>query len=505
MSNTNSQKALIYFLNKQLAPLQKKIKRKDQVITQFKTKINELTSTTFYMSEGMEYDRVISISAYEAYMDGEAENQVQEMFNQLDGCEHNEIMMDDLSKNHGDISKCICTICGTTIGCDSEKTVHTKYSRILSDESSTLKQKNKAVMDAYEIYGDEPPYGYSLKLRKGMLEDFCDGMKFVIEEYFSNLKAEPKVEIKAPFREGDSFLTELNDIIYQVHYLEAALKCKAYYIHYLMDKCMGLKRIKVYRSYSSSQSNYKISTTKLNGEYIVYDVLCDIFYTINDLFGDYFDIYTVVDEFKYLPEWVKDKALSKFEPDRNIGLILDPRVEDSMFKLLEWCSSVSSYGPSKELLLVAVEKLYAANREFMQHNIAFGIKVLGQIYDYMLSDRYYHHGNKRKVILQKVKNMFLRKKVSPDQPKIIWSRLKSDLSQERWCQIKTTLVSYHPIQYNKTEVVNHMKLLFHIINKTLSSKRKLLVTQKLFEVLDRNTWFLEEEKKFAQAMVNKLT
>lgn len=356
--NKEGLKGVIFTLDQQSNALDEQIKAKDQTIKQAKELIDKLPTTKFYQSDNQDGYLLVYTSAYKAFGDQVSDSDVDwDVEQQLNGYDYDShIFIDDDE----------CNQCGTfqcpLVGKDFEDT---KYSKILKDKTASLEAKNAVVMEAYQKC-HEHYNNYGIVLKRGYLEDFYEGINIDITKFASELKPEPKYNTKTLYRNTNSPISIVNDLLYRIHYLKKVLKQKIYYIHYLMDVC-------------------KEFDTKIKKKY----------YASHWFINDYFAIESWLDEFKYIPGWRRSQLfISKFNPDRcndsNPGSNTRWQTKRSMGSLLKFCRYVGQENSNlkSEEIWNAVKKLYHANQEYIANNLVFGLWVLATIKKHLAKGEY---------------------------------------------------------------------------------------------------------------------
>lgn len=229
-------------LEKEKELLINNIKDKDKVINNILKSIRDLTSTVFYMSDPENGDGniIVSKSAYYAYDYGEEENKAWKLMKKLEGCEvHDQIYQKGIGWEDKDGNiKCACG----DMNCEKSEWKESKYRKILKNPNTTLEKKNKAVMEAYEKYGNSDcSYGSPLKLESGTMEDFWEGSEDIVDEYFSDLKPNPLLKKLIYPKRNTS-----NHLALELEAMNVLLDKKREYITYLKNKCIKLNDLKVY-------------------------------------------------------------------------------------------------------------------------------------------------------------------------------------------------------------------------------------------------------------------
>lgn len=269
------------------------IKDKDKVINNILKSISELTTTVFYRSDPENGDGnvIVSVSAYYAYDHGEAENQVWKLVKKLGGYEvHDQIYQKGIGwKDKDGNIKCACG----DMNCEKSEWKESKYNKILKDPNTTLEKKNKAMMEAYEKYGNgDCSYGSPLTLESGTMENFWEGSEDIIYEYFSDLKPNPLLKKLIYPKENTS-----NHLALELEAMNVLLGKKREYITYLKNKCKGLNDLKVY-DYFNNEFSYTsdgiLLTEKRNKEDkedkdYSYTTMKDGCYSQNSFLDEYFN------------------------------------------------------------------------------------------------------------------------------------------------------------------------------------------------------------------------
>lgn len=259
------------------------IKRKDKMIDNILKSIRDLTTTVFYRSDPENGDGniIVSKSALHAYDYGEVENQVWKLMQKLEGYEvHDDIYQKGVGwKDKNGNTKCVCG----GVNCEKSEWKESKYSKILKDPNTTLKEKNKAVMEAYEKYGNGG-VGGSLILESGTVEDLWEGSKDIIDEHFSDIYGNQEkfvvpeklgrrrslIDGKLCWSEGNpkrNIHKNKSNLELELEEMYALFDKKQEYIAYLKFKCKGLNDLKVYEYFNDElghPSNGILLTEKRN-------------------------------------------------------------------------------------------------------------------------------------------------------------------------------------------------------------------------------------------------
>lgn len=336
---------------------------------------------------------------------------------------------------------------------------HTKYSRILTSKTASLDEKNAAVLEANSLYGGQ------LRIEPGTLEEFHNGINNVFNVYFQGvIKPLPKLKYN-------------EDLIKQYTDLQTLIKKKNEYINYLVIKSGGFPHLKLdineIRLYTNNDDDFSCVSCLAQG------------------IKQYFDFSEYLQEVSYIPKWawkMRKSTLGNYIVRFKVKKFSTLQLKEFYVALLK-----NFEGRKLTNLLHSIfKKVYKINNKNIEIDLLL-IKIC----------------NSKHIGTKDIKNKMMIKNVILDNQyqnfswvqRLLYFKFLGNYHIEKIIKL---LDIYIPQKTSDHRVVVLIRGLLSVFGRVKHLKDQKQIILAIFEMLNKNKWFLKKHKIFGSAVREKI-